>query len=521
MINHLWQHIVQSATMGLNRSPLEPDNQNDFTGMMPVPEEPEARMLQLAGTIAIARKAGYQPFSSKDVITFSKPEAETHRYISHTSAQILGSILNGNSKELLGEFLSLCQHTSSVITPEHLPKLFNWALHARLSGEFILGLSGKRGIWLAKQNSEWSRLLPPSGESWESGTPEERIAYFAWQRQHSPTAAIATLALSYEDETPAFLAKIIPLMARNASPQDLELLEQLHRHSRKEVRKAASHVLAHIRESALVDRMKTAAARIISLKKGFLSQSLEIQVPDKLTQNLQDDGITDDPLPGIKLGRKAVLVSRILETIPPSFWENSLELQPDRLLKLAAESEWAAPVLYGWATATVRYQDESWATEIFRLMADTTEISSASDRSTFAELIPKDIRVGIMKVGNLESINQILERVLRRFSTNISYPTPFILMGEIPFQVAPETAMTFAKKLEQILSTQGNRVDYRFRTFVYELAGSVFSIPPALYQSIANTWGTNPYDPRWYDPYLERALIQLEFRHRMQKSFQG
>lgn len=521
MINQIWQHIVQSATMGLNRSPLEPVNQDDFAQMLPVPEEPEARMLQLAGTITIARKAGYQPITPKETISFSKPAAENHRYISHTSAQILGSILNGNSKELLGEFLSLCQHTSSIITPEHLPKLFNWTLHARLSGEFILGLSGNRGKWLAEQNPEWGRLLPPSGEIWESGTPEERIAYFAWQRQHSPTAATATLALSFEDETPAFLAKIIPLMVSGAGTYDLELLEQLHQHSRKEVRKAASLVLAHISESALVGRMKTTAASIISLKKSFLSQSLDIQAPEKLTQEIQDDGITEDPLSGIKLGRKAVVIARILQTIPPSFWENHLELQPDRLLKLAVDSEWAAPVLYGLTAAAVRYQDESWATEIFRLMADTTEISSASDKSTFAELIPGDIRAGIMKVGDPESINQILERALRRFSISTSYPTPFILMGEIPFQIAPETAMTFARKLEQILSTQGNRVDYRFRTFVYELAGSVFSVPPTLYQSIANTWGTNPYDPRWYDPYLERALIQLEFRYRMQKSFQS
>ena len=56
-----WQDLVQTSTLGLNRMRLSSDLEQEWLREIKWTENPEERLLELAGTFALARQAGYDP----------------------------------------------------------------------------------------------------------------------------------------------------------------------------------------------------------------------------------------------------------------------------------------------------------------------------------------------------------------------------------------------------------------------------------------------------------------------------
>lgn len=123
----------------------------------------------------------------------------------------LVEILGGERLDCLEEWLELCR--GRRIHPALLPQALNLGRGARL-----LEAAGPRGLWLARQNPEWSHHLGVADglEVWETGSARARAEWLAGQQ---PRRAAELLRQVWKQENAETRALLLSAVA------DLEVLE--------------------------------------------------------------------------------------------------------------------------------------------------------------------------------------------------------------------------------------------------------------------------------------------------------
>ena len=199
-------------------------------------------------------------------------------------------------------------------------------------------------------------------------------------------------------------------------------------------------------------------------------------------------------------------------SVSPKFWENYLEKSPENILKLALRSDWAEALVEGFAQAIINYGDALWSEAIMQLWLSDLSDQDSKKLEGIKPVIPQ--MVHLVPPDNLDKMLFQSIYAIRHPEHNLN---GLLILEYVRVPISPKTAILFSEKVMGLLSTFGNRIDYRFRAFVYELAKSVYCFPPEVYSRVANIWGMNPYETNWYDYYVIQALKLLEFRNRMKK----
>ena len=355
-------------------------------------------------------------------------------------------------------------------------------------------------------------MLPPKPEDWESGNIDERLRFLNWKRAEQPDEARELLANTASNESPPHLAKLITVFHNQLSSNDIPFLESLENHRRKEVRIAIRKLLIKLPESQLVVRMESRLQEIIQIQKGLIRDSLEIDPIGEISKELAKDGIADSAVAGMNIGKRAIILTQMVSYAPPSFWEEYLGLSPAKILSLAIKSDWAEALLHGMIQATDNYRDGLWAEAFVQIWLSDWAEKQKKKLEVIKPFLPKILH--LVQADNLDNMLFQSINAIRHPDHNLN---GLLLLEYLRVPISPRTAIIFAEKIMGILGTFSNRVDYRFRAFVYELAKSVYCFPPEIYSQVANIWARSPYETNWYDPYVDRALKLLEFRNQMKK----
>lgn len=138
----------------------------------------------------------------------------------------LGEILEGDRLDCLEEWLELCR--GRRMHPALLPQALELGAGARL-----LEAAGPRGLWLARQNPDWSHHLGLVGglEVWETGSPRPRAQWLARQEPARAAELLREVWKQENGETRALLLRAVP---------HLEMLETGLADRHKGVRTAAA-----------------------------------------------------------------------------------------------------------------------------------------------------------------------------------------------------------------------------------------------------------------------------------------
>ncbi|MEM7375538.1 MAG: DUF5691 domain-containing protein [Bacteroidota bacterium] len=495
--------LIKVAMLGLNRAPL-PEKLGLLGLEAPIlGEKPEARLLEAAGFQSLAKKAGYQTVKVETKNHLDQAEAESSSYMDQLANESLKQILNGNNQLLLEEFLAIIRRRKQLISPEHLPKFFQWAMVMKLDRESYLPLIGQRGHWLASLHPFWQALLPPKPESWHYGTQEQRLDWLRYLRKQGPQQARALLQAEWKSCSYKELAKMVEILSIDLHQEDEELLLELSRHRRKEVRQVALQLLACLPEGQSVQRLQTYLRTWIQTD----GDQWTLRLPDRLSDELQAEGLDQElPIYSGVVGEKGKWLVNLVSRVPPSFWAFQWKLSPFSGLEMIQADNWANELVLGIAFAALRFKDRSWAMALVQM--------GVLENSPFHNVIPPPLMEELIRESDSEEFCSCLVQTIHQTDHAEELASLFMAMIHHQQQLSEDLAWIFAKKLAGLLHHRTQH-PYALRAFVYQLSDLSYFLPAPLYPRIAACWEQAEETDPWYEKHIEMALQILEFRYQM------
>ena len=327
-----------------------------------------------------AAAAGQGPRT--DVPASTVAAAETRPLASPNALAVLRQLFEPELKPVLAEWLQTCADRGQIVPPFFLPTLLNRCREGR-EAALLAQAVGHRAAWLVQLNPGWATAMPASTsaedrESWETGTPAERLAWFAAARRQDAAAARVQLETGWKNEAPEFRIAVLEIIAAEPTLADETFLNAALHDRRKEARTLAQHALARLPESALAIRLRERAPSLLRLQKGLLSRKLEIDLPAAFDPSWKEDGIDEKPPAGT--GEKAWWIRQMIALLPVATWMNAFDLSAEKLIKLAAEGDWADLLLGAWADASVLHQEAELAERLIPALRGRPDALAAGSR---------------------------------------------------------------------------------------------------------------------------------------------
>ncbi len=304
----MWQDILKTAIIGTERNAPALPVRNDALGDVLTGLDAKAReasLLSAAAAVALYERAGQLP--AVDTQSLPVPaDVDDVLCCNARAAQHLSWMLSGEFKEVLPEWLAVLAAANQRVPEESLPALLALGKTNESLREAIGKVIGKRGVWVAQQNSDWDYIVASLDEShWQTGARNARLALLQQMRANDPARARELVAATWNEEKPEDRAAFVATFITGLSLEDESFLEAALDDRRKEVRKVAADLLARLPESALVARMIERVKPLITYKRKFLGKDeLVVVLPEMCDKAMQRDGIElKPPHPGI--GEKA------------------------------------------------------------------------------------------------------------------------------------------------------------------------------------------------------------------------
>jgi hypothetical protein len=500
-----WQEISTAALLGTQRQPFKPPAlPGAVSAVIGAPAgggvESETLLLRAAAVTALHRKAGRLPAAGSPPDLPVCPQEERQR-CSVPAAECLERILSSGCAFLLAEWAGLVEQHGLRIREEHLPELLSQQKNIQPIRAAILPILGKRGRWLAAQNPDWNTFVYFSEEkTWLEGRHKERLLYLCDLRARNPQAARALLAATWEEEPPGERAIFLQALSAGLDLEDESFLENALNDRRKEVRTAASELLAQLPGSRLVQRMTERAQTLLTWKSGLLRGAVETHLPESCSAEMQRDGIDPKTPAGLPLGEKAWWLAQILARIPPSTWSSTWNKKASSLFDAARKHELEEALIYGWREAALRFADDEWieAAILYEIRRD-----DARRMYKMFTRLPKTHKEGVMAV------------ILRDRPT-LAYDQPAsIWLSNCQFLWSRDLTTAVTSCICWTLQ-KGDLQPWRWEILLREI-GSYFN-PEQLENAIERIREAQKKREQ-PDPYARNLLAVLQFRLEMHQVF--
>lgn len=388
-----WNDFVTAALLGTERNPQAPSIPEPIAEVLAAVQSlpKEESFLATAGTYATWRRAGHRP--SECPMLVQSADAEEVPAVSTVSAAHLRQMLAGQFQSVLPEWLGAVMEANCRVPFELLPALLDRARQDSDLRPLIAGTGGKRGLWLAAQNPNWSFGVSDSPELWETGTREQRLMTLRAFRKQDPAEARNKLQAVWKDEPAGTRAAFLSEFHIGLSMEDEPFLEETLDDRSKEVRRVSVELLSRLPGSRLVERMTARATPLLQFKPGKLlsKASLEVTLPAEPDPAGLRDGLDPKAFGNQKaLGERAVLLVLLLASVPPGHWSTIFGVKPAEILQSAEKSEFARALSAGWTLAAARFRDIEWAQAL--LDGKTRPESEVASESALYLLLPETAR---------------------------------------------------------------------------------------------------------------------------------
>lgn len=513
--------LLSAALLGTARQPFQPTATEDGLGDVLkglAGEKPEEALLGAAASYFLYEKAGTNPPTATEPLPEVAP-TDTLRPCNRRSAQHLNKLLDGKHWDILQEWLEAAAYYGKHAPAEKLPKLLNLADSQPELLAAIGPVLGERGRWLAAQNPKWIMQagldLEAARETWESGTKAQRVTFLKKLRQMDPAQARELLQEAWRGEGAEQRRDLLNTFAVNLSPADEPFLEEKLDDRSQEVRFAASDLLILLPNSALVGRMIERANRVISYdprRKPLFNFGAKKKSPVEVTpyETVDDAMLRDGINPQSEvnsMGDKAWVMHQIIAAIPPGYWLNHWQVNPNALLREAIDSEWADILVGGWRAALNRHHDSVWAEAFTRYWLSHRETSKLRNNSR----------------PNINSLTypQFEELVLEAFRKDANP----IHDGHAAFEMVsifkggewrPELIRAIIKSLRRRIAAQNaNTYHWRIRRELLKILAR--HTPPSMLDELAQGWPEDLPDWTNWAREVKEYLGLVELRKEMLK----
>jgi hypothetical protein len=377
----VWQEMVTTAFLGTERhTPVRPVSNGalaDFLNKLDA-SDPEHWLLEAAAAIALYRNVGRLPaIIPTGELPACEPDGQDR--CSAAAASRLATLLSGQYKELIPEWLSLAALAQKRVPEELLPDLLNWGENHIEQVDLLLPVLGKRGRWLAKRillgenvaAAVFAESIPTEAANnlWQTGRKSVRRLFLRRLRKTDAELALSLITSTWNEESAEERTSFLETLKSGLSMADERFLESALDDRSKEVRKVAAGLLARLPDSRLVKRHFERARGLLKWKPGgFLRKpQLEISLPGTCDKEMMRDGIEQKPLRREAFGEKGWWLQQILSAIPPLTWNRLWDQTPAELLETAAQGDWKELLHSAWIMATINHPDPEWAAALLRV----------------------------------------------------------------------------------------------------------------------------------------------------------
>lgn len=358
----VWSHIVRTAVVGTERSPLPAGTAESFG--LNLHHDPAQATLEALATATLVRKAGWRKTGQTKHIQAAA--------ISPVSAAI-GPSPSAFPAVLLDEWLTLLAQHHLQIPPEYLPELLDRAERDLFFWEKLRPVLGVRGTWLAAQNPVWQELVSSENENqdWFTASFETRKRLLAAARRERPLVTLAWLEKTWPEESNDHRLVFLTMLKTGLSLFDEDFLEKALATKNREVRFAAAELLASLPES----RCCAAWAALANQLKGFIQADDLTSFLNHRITDLEDTSasglfsLTDGK--EVRSARQAILQT-LLRLLPPAVWGFGSPFNVLRDLFQNPALDFALPALL---EATARHRDAAWAFDWLRTLNERPDHS--------------------------------------------------------------------------------------------------------------------------------------------------
>ncbi|MBP0005721.1 MAG: hypothetical protein J7642_18720 [Cyanobacteria bacterium SBC] len=288
--------------------------------------------------------------------------------------------------ELLPPCWALAAKTGVRLPDELLPALLDLGKTHRNLRSIVISALGRRGRWLARQNPRWdyATTLPDTTQidrSWQLGTTTTRLFLLQRLRETQPSRGRDLLASTWNQDKATDRSEFLKTFAVGLSDADEPFLEAALDNKSKQVRAIAADLLARLPNSALCQRTLARIRQSIEIRQRGNRLDLNVTLPKSCPKAALRDGIDSKKLKKAKdLGERSGWLLQQLALVPPRVW--SVEISPQKLVERASQSDWKPLLLEGWAVATTRHPDVSWAEALLETVEDIpANLCDADDRN--------------------------------------------------------------------------------------------------------------------------------------------
>jgi hypothetical protein len=347
-----WEELLRAVVLGTERAPLGED-------------DPETAVLRAASVLSLTRRVN-RPLPAPKACPFSAAPAEEAEAVGATAARLLEQMLAGHHEEVLPGFLAAVAERGRLVPPEALPALLERGRSA--DRERVIRVMGRRGAWLAAQNEDWRYALDaarPASELWQTARAAERLTLLRGLRPRDPAGARALVESTWAVDAGEERASYLALFLEGLGDDDEPFLEAALDDRRREVRRNAAEVLAHLPSSRLVGRM---IARVDALSRygvdpGAPRRLAEVpavflEFPRACDEAMIRDGV-EPRLPSRlqSIGERTWWLIQMLRCVPPGHFRHRFGVSAEGLVAAVHSSEWAVLLGEALTLATARFGD--------------------------------------------------------------------------------------------------------------------------------------------------------------------
>ena len=328
-----------------------------------------AAVLQALAVTRAMKRAGVKALAAPEA-TDACPE-ESRPELPAAAVDAGMRLLKGEYPELLPEWLRLAGQSGRVAPARVLPELFAAASKDRALRPAIRGITGERGLWIAKRRQEFAWLLEDSAvpdHAWDDGLPAERIAWLRQTRAVDPERAATAITAQWAGEEPAMRENIVRLVAASPHSCDERWLEDLAlKDRRQDTRDLAAAALSQIESSAFRHRALERVRGLVKIESRQLKRVITVEPPAAFDPKWTSDGLKEKPPQGT--GEKAWWLRQAVALIPLADWPFLLDCAPEDVFSLAIDSDWRDALLLGWIDSARRLPSQAMAAHSLPFLA--------------------------------------------------------------------------------------------------------------------------------------------------------
>lgn len=331
-------------------------------------------LLREAAVNGTQARAGSKPGLAKAVM----PECPVDPLpvVSGACAATLRRMLTDGDPALIEEWAELAGAKGRRVPDPLAPVLLEWWIKQPRASQTVRRVMGVRAEWLCSLNQDW-RQKPGVGSlptdvdgAWQTGKTPDRLGLLMTVRELEPTMAERLVRTTWGQDTADERKRFVERFETGLTMADEPFLEWALDDRSKQVREAASGLLARLPTSRLAARMLDRAAAMIVVepgKKGLLRRTADkvtVEPPKDWDASWERDGLEEKP-PGV-LGKRAWWMQQVIARTAPGALAQRIGLTSERLVEVVEACDYAKPAMAGLRAAAAELRDAAWCELLVR-----------------------------------------------------------------------------------------------------------------------------------------------------------